>query len=71
MLTISKEELIGFQKKFVLCAKLPKYEFPRIRIAENNNEEGRKIFQEVSDQYCEVLSGVKPLESNVKEYLQA
>ena len=71
MLTISKEELMGFQKKFVLCAKLPKYEFPRIRIAENNNEEGPEIFQDLSDQYCDVLSGVKPPESNVKESLQA
>ena len=71
MPTISKEELMGLQKTFVLYAKLPKYEFPRIRIAENNNEEGREIFQDLSDQYCDVLSGVKPLESNVKEYLQA
>ena len=79
MPTLSKRELMGLQKTFVLYAKLPKYEFPRIRIAENNNEEGCEIFQELSEQYYDVFAGVKPLEPNkliystttVKEYLQA
>ena len=40
-------------------------------IAEKNNEEGNKMFKELNDEYSEVLAGVKQLESNVKEYLQA
>jgi anaerobic magnesium-protoporphyrin IX monomethyl ester cyclase len=71
MPTISKQELMGLQKTFVLYAKLPKYEFPRIKLAEKNNEEGEKMFRELSDEYSDLLAGVKQLESSVKEYLQA
>ena len=83
MPTISKQELMGLQKTFVLYAKLPKYEFPRIKIAEKNNEEGLKMFSELSEEYSDVLAGIKQLETtegvlkvtpflrNVKEYLQA
>ena len=71
MPTISKQELMGLQKTFVLYAKLPKYEFPRIKIAEKNNEEGLKMFSELSEEYSDVLAGIKQLETSVKEYLQA
>ena len=71
MPTISKQELMGLQKTFVLYAKLPKYEFPRIKIAEKNNEEGLKMFSELSEEYSDVLAGIKQLEISVKEYLQA
>ena len=71
VLSISKEELMGLQKTFVLYAKLPKYEFPRIKIAEKNNEEGIKMFHELGEEYADLISGITQLESGVEEYLKA
>ena len=55
MPTISKAELVGLQRTFVLYAKLPRSEFSRIRIAEKFDTEGDRMFQELKDEY---LSGV-------------
>lgn len=52
---ISKVELCGLQRTFVLYAKLPRSEFPRIRIAEQFNEEGNRMFEVLKDEY---LTGV-------------
>ena len=35
------------------------------------NEEGLKMYGELSEEYSDVLAGVKQLETSVKEYLQA
>jgi anaerobic magnesium-protoporphyrin IX monomethyl ester cyclase len=71
MPTISKEELMGLQKTFVLYAKLPRSEFPRIKIAEKNSDEGRKVFQELSEEFHDMIIGINQEEPEVKEYLSA
>lgn len=55
MPTITKKELCGLQRTFVLYAKLPKSEYPRIRIAEKFDEEGDRMFQSLREEY---FSGV-------------
>jgi len=52
---ISKMELCGLQRTFVLYAKLPISEFPRIRIAEQFTEEGNRMFATLREEY---LGGV-------------
>ena len=54
MPTITREELTGLQRTFVLYAKLPRSEFPRIRIAEKFDEKGNEMFRVLSEEY---LSG--------------
>ena len=71
MPTISKPELCGLQKTFVLYSKLPRYEFDRIKIAEQHNEEGDKMFDELSKKYKEVILGKVQLPYEIKEYLGA
>ncbi len=60
MPTITPQELCGLQRTFVLYAKLPKSEWPRIRIAEGFGEEGNLMFAKLRDEY---LSGTydKPI----------
>ena len=53
--TISKKELLGLQRTFVLYAKLPRSEFPRIRVAEEFTEEGTEMFRQLREEY---LGGV-------------
>jgi len=52
---ISKNELCGLQRTFVLYAKLPRSEFPRIRIAEEFTEKGNRMFAALREEY---LGGV-------------
>jgi len=47
MPTISKEEIGGLVKTFVLYARLPKSYWKEIKIAEQNNEEGSNKFNEL------------------------
>ena len=54
MPTISREELMGLQRTFVLYAKLPRSEFPRIRIAEKFDEAGDEMFRVLREEF---LSG--------------
>jgi len=51
MQTISREELMGLQRTFVLYAKLPRSEFPRVRIAEKFDDEGNNMFKTLRDEY--------------------
>ena len=67
--TISKLELCGLQKTFVLYAKLPRYEFRRIKVAEQHNEEGNKMFDLLSKEYEDVIQGKVQLAHEIKEYL--
>ena len=62
-------ELCGLQKTFVLYAKLPRYEFKRIKIAEQHNEEGDKMFDLLSQEYKDVIQGKIQLPNEIKEYL--
>ena len=71
MPTISREELLGLQKTFVLYAKLPRHEFPRIQIAEQNNALGKKTFEDLSSEYNDIIVGKKVLPKPVFEYLTA
>ena len=71
MPTISRQELLGLQKTFVLYAKLPRHEFPRIQIAEQNNEIGRRTFEDLSSEYNDIIVGKKVLPKPVFEYLTA
>ena len=48
---ISKEELCGLQRTFVLYAKLPREEWPRIRLAETFTTDGNKIFYDLREEY--------------------
>jgi anaerobic magnesium-protoporphyrin IX monomethyl ester cyclase len=71
MPSISKEELMGLQKTFVLYSKLPRHEFPQIKIAEKNDEEGQEVFKKLSEDYSDLIAGIKQEEPVVKEYLSA
>ena len=51
MQTISREELMGLQRTFVLYAKLPRSEFPRIRIAEKFDDDGNEMFKTLRDEF--------------------
>lgn len=51
MPTISKAELLGLQRTFVLYAKLPRSEFPRIEIAEKFDDEGHRMFAQLRDEF--------------------
>src|SRR5205823_2778435 len=48
---ITKQELIGMQRTFVLYVKLPRTEWPRIRVAERLDDEGNRAFSELRDEY--------------------
>ena len=50
---ISAEELDGLIKTFNIYVKFPKEEWPKIRLAESDTEEGLKIFTEYQNQYQE------------------
>jgi len=50
---LSKEEISGLMKTFALYVKLPKEFWPKIRVAERDDEEGRKAFDELSKVYAE------------------
>ena len=67
--TISKTELCGLQKTFVLYAKLPRSEFKRIKIAEQHDEEGDEMFDLLSKEYDDVIQGKVQLPNEIKEYL--
>ncbi len=67
--TISKSELCGLQKTFVLYAKLPKHEFNRIKIAEQHDEEGSEMFDLLSQEYKDLIQGKVQLPKEIKEYL--
>ena len=69
--TISKLELCGLQKTFVLYSKLPRYEFDRIKIAEQHTNEGNKMFDMLSKEYKDVIQGKVQLAYEIKEYLGA
>jgi len=69
MPTITKLELCGLQKTFVLYSKLPRNEFKRIKIAEQHDEEGDTMFAELSNQYKDVIKGKVQMEPEIKEYL--
>ncbi len=69
--TISKLELCGLQKTFVLYSKLPRYEFDRIKIAEQHTDEGNKMFDMLSKEYKDVIQGKVQLAYEIKEYLGA
>lgn len=49
--TLSKEEIIGFERVLPLYIKLPEEYFPKIAIAEKDTEEGRKMFEELCEIY--------------------
>lgn len=49
--SISYEELKGLQRTFPLYARLPKTEWPEIKIAEKFDEEGNKIFEKYKKIY--------------------
>ncbi len=67
--TISKTELCGLQKTFVLYAKLPRHEFKRIKIAERHDQEGNDMFELLSKEYSDVIQGKVQLEHEIKDYL--
>ena len=69
--TISKSELCGLQKTFVLYSKLPREEFKRIRIAEQHNDEGHAMFELLSKEYKDVVQGKVQMPDEIKEYLGA
>ena len=48
---ISREELVGLHKTFVLYCKLPRFLFPIIERAERNDEIGNEIFSYLADIY--------------------
>lgn len=51
--TITKEELLGLQRTFSLYARFPEGEFGLIKKAENFNEEGNRIYEELKGIYYE------------------
>ncbi|MFH1846185.1 MAG: radical SAM protein [Candidatus Omnitrophota bacterium] len=51
--TISYEELQGLQRTFSLYARFPESEWGNIKIAEKFDEEGNKMFEQLSEKYRE------------------
>ena len=51
--SISYVELKGLQRTFSLYARMSESEFPKIRVAERFDEEGDRMFKELSKQYYE------------------
>lgn len=51
--TISYQELKGLQRTFPLYVKMPEEEWDKIRIAERFDEEGNRMFEELSKLYRE------------------
>jgi anaerobic magnesium-protoporphyrin IX monomethyl ester cyclase len=49
--SISYKELKGLQRTFALYARFPKSEWPKIKIAENFDEEGNRMFAELKQMY--------------------
>ncbi len=49
--SISYKELKGLQRTFALYARSPKTEWPKIKIAENFDEEGNRMFEELKQAY--------------------
>jgi len=47
MPSMSKEEIYGLEKTFVLYVSLPKTYWPDIKIAEQDNEEGEEMFEKL------------------------
>jgi tRNA A37 methylthiotransferase MiaB len=48
---LSREEIEGLRKTFALYARLGEETWPKIRIAESNDAEGRKAFEELREIY--------------------
>jgi len=48
MPSLSKDEIAGLEKTFVLYVKLPKSYWPEIKIAEQDNNEGNLMFEKLS-----------------------
>jgi hypothetical protein len=57
MPTFTKTEIDGLIKTFALYAKMPETYFEKIRRAEAEDEEGRRIFKELSDIYKKMFFG--------------
>ena len=55
MPSISSAELDGLIKTFTLYVKFPKKEWPKIRLAEQDSEEGNRIFEEYQQKYREMF----------------
>ncbi len=49
MPSMSKKEILGFEKTLPLYIKLPKEYFPQIEIAKKDDEEGRAMFEKLRD----------------------
>ena len=49
--SISYDELKGLQRTFALYARFPKSEWPKIKIAENFDEEGNRMFEKLKKAY--------------------
>ena len=59
MPSITKVELLGLQRTFVLYAKLPRSEFPRIRVAEKLDAEGNRMFAQLRKEYLDGVYDAK------------
>ena len=49
--SIGYKELKGLQRTFALYARFPKSEWPKIKIAENFDEEGNRMFEKLKKAY--------------------
>lgn len=50
---LSREEVLGLQRTFVLYVKFPKERWPEIKIAEKFDEKGNKKFEELKKEFTE------------------
>lgn len=50
---LSRDEIEGLRKTFALYARLPKKYWPKIKVAEGNNEKAQKAFEELRRIYTE------------------
>jgi len=50
---LSRDEIEGLRKTFALYARLPKEYWPKIRIAEGNDEKAQKAFEELREVYID------------------
>lgn len=56
MSSMSKEEIMGLRRTFVLYARLPKSRWPEIHLAEKPTEEGNKMLEKLRKEYLETYA---------------
>ena len=67
MPTISKEEISGLAKVFSLYIKFPKDRWSDIKIAEKNDDKGKKMFEQLGKEFDQKYREYKALSMDLHD----